>query len=282
MRIDVPYFRSRWAAVDPTHRHAFAVDSLGYFDPAHVFFSQYRYSVARFSIERVIFNERFPSTGVRGLLARVANRWPERYEQHLSPIFPLDELTYMLRVIKEEPGSVLGKYPVLRVRIKKHLDLLERILLSVTRAQHLRKLSGGPRPQREEARERQCEDGFAEMDGLIHRGAWEVGENPIDLADHRGERPPFVRYVANLALRNDRGNWVDCLIGGGEPLPDEAKVWPGGHHIENAQVPPVSPRVVKVVSTDVPGVTEEIRRYVADGAGSGHAAVRPCALDDAR
>ena len=106
VRIDVPYFRSRWAAVDPTHRHAFAVDSLGYFDPAHVFFSQYRYSAARFSIERVIFNERFPSTGVRGLLARAANRWPEGYEQHVSSIFPLDELTFMLRVIKEEPGSL--------------------------------------------------------------------------------------------------------------------------------------------------------------------------------
>ncbi len=74
VRIDVPYFRSRWAAVDPTHRHAFAVDSLGYFDPAHVFFHQYRYSTARFSVERVIFNERFPSTGLRGWLARAANR----------------------------------------------------------------------------------------------------------------------------------------------------------------------------------------------------------------
>jgi hypothetical protein len=101
VRIDVPYFRSRWAAVDPTHRHAFAVDSFGYFDPAHVFFSQYRYSEARFTIQRVIFNQRFPSNGVRGLLARAANRWPERYEQHLSPILPLDELTFMLRVIKE-------------------------------------------------------------------------------------------------------------------------------------------------------------------------------------
>lgn len=101
VRIDVPYFRSRWSAVDPTHRHAFAVDSLGYFDPKHAFFDLYRYSTARFSIRRVTFNERFPSRGVRGLLARVANHWPERYEQHLSSILPLDELTFVLRVIKE-------------------------------------------------------------------------------------------------------------------------------------------------------------------------------------
>lgn len=101
VRIDVPYFRSRWAAVDPTHRHAFTVDSLGYFDPTHVFFSQYHYSAARFSIDRVVFNERFPSTGLRAMLARAANHWPERYEQHISPILPLDELTFTLRVIKE-------------------------------------------------------------------------------------------------------------------------------------------------------------------------------------
>lgn len=101
VRIDVPYFRSRWAAVDPTHRHAFAVDSLGYFDPSHPFFNQYRYSSARFAVQQVLFNERFPSGGVRGLVARAANRWPERYEQHLSPILPLDELTFLLRVLKD-------------------------------------------------------------------------------------------------------------------------------------------------------------------------------------
>ena len=95
------YASSAWAAVDPTHRHAFAVDSLGYFYLKHAFFDLYRYSTARFSIRRVTFNERFPSRGVRGLLARVANHWPERYEQHLSSILPLDELTFVLRVIKE-------------------------------------------------------------------------------------------------------------------------------------------------------------------------------------
>src|SRR5207244_5485059 len=42
VRIDVPYFRSRWAAVDPTHRHQFSVLSFAYFDPRHPFFDQYR------------------------------------------------------------------------------------------------------------------------------------------------------------------------------------------------------------------------------------------------
>jgi SAM-dependent methyltransferase len=101
VRIDVPYFRSRWSAVDPTHRHAFTADSLGYFDPSHPFFNQYHYSSARFTVQRVLFNDRFPSDGVRALIARAANRWPERYEQHVAPILPLDELTFLLRVLKD-------------------------------------------------------------------------------------------------------------------------------------------------------------------------------------
>ena len=100
VRIDVPYFRSRWSALDPTHRHAFTSGSMAYFDPAHPFFSQYGYSRARYAVDSVTFNERFPTRGVRGLLARAATRWPERYEQHVAPLLPLDELTFKLRVIK--------------------------------------------------------------------------------------------------------------------------------------------------------------------------------------
>jgi SAM-dependent methyltransferase len=100
VRIDVPYFRSRWAALDPTHRHAFTAESMGYFDPRNPLFSQYQYSRARFHVDEVIFNQRFPSGGFRGLLARGANRWPGRYEQHIAPVLPLDELTFLLRVVK--------------------------------------------------------------------------------------------------------------------------------------------------------------------------------------
>jgi SAM-dependent methyltransferase len=100
VRIDVPYFRSKWAAIDPTHRHFFTPESMAYFDPSHPFFEQYHYSSAKFSVDRVVYNERFPGTGLRGALARFANRWPERYEQYLSSVFPLDELTFFLRVVK--------------------------------------------------------------------------------------------------------------------------------------------------------------------------------------
>jgi SAM-dependent methyltransferase len=101
VEIYVPYFRSRWAAVDPTHRHQFTVDSFSYFDPAHPFFSEYRYSRARFRIEAVIFNERFSEHGLSGRIGRWANRHPQAYEARLSQLFALDELTFRLRVLKD-------------------------------------------------------------------------------------------------------------------------------------------------------------------------------------
>ena len=100
VRIDVPYFRSRWAAIDPTHKHAFTVESFAYFDPTHAFFDRYRYSRATFRLEQVSFNERFPSRGVRAVVARLANRRPTAYEERLSSLLPLDELTFRLRVMK--------------------------------------------------------------------------------------------------------------------------------------------------------------------------------------
>lgn len=99
VRIDVPYFRSRYAVLDPTHIHAFTVESFGYFDPAHPFFERYRYSHATFSVERVVLDERMGSRGLRGAVARYANRNLLRYETRLSHFFPLDELTFYLRVI---------------------------------------------------------------------------------------------------------------------------------------------------------------------------------------
>ncbi|HOT81181.1 MAG TPA: hypothetical protein PKY13_14395 [Microthrixaceae bacterium] len=100
IRIDVPYFRSRWAAMDPTHVHAFTPESFAYFDPTHPFSERYGYSAVRFDVESVVYNERFPARGPRALVARFANRRAERYESYLAPIIPLDELTFTLRVRK--------------------------------------------------------------------------------------------------------------------------------------------------------------------------------------
>jgi len=102
VRVDVPYFRSRWAAIDPTHRHLFTIDSFAYFDPDHPFSTQYGYSPARFRVERRIFNERFSAGGFHGMVARVANRRPGLYESRFSHLYPLDELTFILCAV--DPG----------------------------------------------------------------------------------------------------------------------------------------------------------------------------------
>lgn len=104
LKIIVPYFRARWAFVDPTHRHFFTVDSFGYFDPNHTLNKLYPYSKATFAVEKIVFNEKIAERGpfkpLRVLMKAFANRWPNRYEAYLSHLFPLDELTFYLRTVK--------------------------------------------------------------------------------------------------------------------------------------------------------------------------------------
>ena len=104
IRIDVPYFRAKWAFIDPTHKHFFTVDSFSYFDPEHVHNKLYPYSSKKCKVERVIFNEKINDKGVAGWLKNVvkniANKYPGRYETYISHLFPLDELTFYLRIIK--------------------------------------------------------------------------------------------------------------------------------------------------------------------------------------
>lgn len=104
LKIDVPYFRAKWAFLDPTHRHFFTAESFTYFDPGHDHSKLFPYSKKRFKVERLVFNEKIADKGTLGcfrrLIKSVANRHPLGYETHLSHFFPLDELTFYLRVIK--------------------------------------------------------------------------------------------------------------------------------------------------------------------------------------
>jgi len=97
VKIILPYFRSIWAWIDPTHRHCFTVDSFSYFDPAHEHCQRYSYSTARFAVERVVFNEDLPGGLTRRLVVRLANHSPHRYEHYLSHLYPLDGITFYLR-----------------------------------------------------------------------------------------------------------------------------------------------------------------------------------------
>lgn len=99
VKVIVPYFRSVWAYIDPTHKTFYTVDSFSYFDPRHIISKRYDYTSARFIVEKVVFNETLKNSWLRGLVARIANKYPNRYEMYLSHLYPLDDITYYLRRI---------------------------------------------------------------------------------------------------------------------------------------------------------------------------------------
>ncbi len=100
VKIIVPYFRSRWACIDPTHQHFFTVDSMTYFDPNHIHCQLYDYSLARFKTERRLFNETLKNGILKKIVLLVANWKPGAYEGFFSHLYPLDDLTFYLRVQK--------------------------------------------------------------------------------------------------------------------------------------------------------------------------------------
>lgn len=104
IKIDVPYFRARWAFIDPTHKHFFTMESFSYFDPEHVHNKLFPYSSKKFKIEKIVFNEDIATKGAIGwfknCIKYIANKYPLRYENYISHIFPLDELTFYIKILK--------------------------------------------------------------------------------------------------------------------------------------------------------------------------------------
>jgi len=102
VKIIVPYFRSVWAFIDPTHKTFFTVDSFAYYDPSHIICQRYDYVDTRFKVNKIVFNETLPTSKIhwiKKLVVKIANKWPNKYETYLSHFFPLDDITYYLRKI---------------------------------------------------------------------------------------------------------------------------------------------------------------------------------------
>ena len=96
--VSVPYFRSWYATIDPTHRNYFGVNWFNYFDPTHVFCKKFQYSKARFIVKRVEFDSEWKGKMrvFHKLLVQFAEKYPSKYEAKLSHIFPLHSLTFHL------------------------------------------------------------------------------------------------------------------------------------------------------------------------------------------
>jgi len=97
LNVIVPYFRSRWAFIDPTHKTFYTVNSFAYYDPEHIICQRYDYTDSRFKINNICFNHGHINDGLlKKIIIKIANTWPDRYERYLSNIIPLDEISYTL------------------------------------------------------------------------------------------------------------------------------------------------------------------------------------------
>ena len=97
IKVIVPYFRSNWAFIDPTHQTFYTVDSFAYYDPRHIICQRYDYTSARFLVEKIVFNETLQGRWYRKLMVKLANKYPNRYEYYLSHLYPLDDITFYLK-----------------------------------------------------------------------------------------------------------------------------------------------------------------------------------------
>ena len=96
VKVIVPYFRSVWAFIDPTHQTFYTVNSFAYYDPRHAICRRYDYTKARYHVQNIVFNETLETSWAKQLLVKIANKHPNGYEWYLSHIFPLEDITFYL------------------------------------------------------------------------------------------------------------------------------------------------------------------------------------------
>lgn len=93
----MPYFRSSWAHIDPTHVRSFTVNSLDYFVTGTYCYEGYRFGDYSFSSCEVYLDNDYPSTLLRHVLTPLAIAKPFRYENSiLSMLYPFEQISYLL------------------------------------------------------------------------------------------------------------------------------------------------------------------------------------------
>lgn len=94
--IYVPYFRSRWASIDPTHTHSFTINSFDYFDPTTKIGAKYNYTSKNFKLMDVKFNSRIKDGFLKSIFKVLFNKKKDFYERNFSIFVPFDELEFQL------------------------------------------------------------------------------------------------------------------------------------------------------------------------------------------
>jgi SAM-dependent methyltransferase len=94
----VPYFRSCWAHVDPTHVRSFTLQSMDYFVVGSHFYERYRFNDAGFSALDMYLDSHRDTSRLRRMCASLALDQRDRFENSfLSFVCPFELLTYILR-----------------------------------------------------------------------------------------------------------------------------------------------------------------------------------------
>lgn len=95
--VHVPYFRSSWAAIDPTHIRNFTVSSMNYFVQGHFEHENYRFIEESFSRLECYLDDNYPPGPLRWFFSKLALRWPYRFENSLlSFLYPFESLSFIL------------------------------------------------------------------------------------------------------------------------------------------------------------------------------------------
>ena len=95
--VHVPYFRSSWSAIDPTHLRQFSINSLHYFVCGTVEHENYRFIDTSFSKIECYLDSNYPPGPFRFLFSKMALRYPYRFENSiLSFVYPFETMTFVL------------------------------------------------------------------------------------------------------------------------------------------------------------------------------------------
>ncbi|MET0384576.1 MAG: methyltransferase domain-containing protein [Polyangiales bacterium] len=106
VEVRMPFMSSLHFATDPTHRRAGTSASFDYFDP-RLPLGRYQYSTAHFEKVKFVYGRFHP--GVIGKVFQVLDtvvvplcqRFPRGYEHFFAYVYPMHDVTYTLRAVKQ-------------------------------------------------------------------------------------------------------------------------------------------------------------------------------------
>jgi SAM-dependent methyltransferase len=93
----VPYFRSSWSVIDPTHVRCFSINTMDYFVDGTLFYEAHPFIEKGFSKSEIHIDLLSVRPWYGRGLANLAKRYPSRFENSfLSFVYPFQDITWVL------------------------------------------------------------------------------------------------------------------------------------------------------------------------------------------